>query len=464
MLRKWTYQAISAFLMALFLICCVKINSLAAGTEVTAVPGADSKSVTITVQDPELAGKSVSVLCYAPGWNQNAADLSGNLDSIVVLDQVELDAAGSITNTYPLREGLPAGTYTAAVGSGNEDTQTITEFSLKASGGQENCSHGTKHVVKKKAATCTAEGYTGDEVCKDCGTVLKAGKKMAKTAHQYNAGVVTKEPTEREEGVKTYTCTVCKATKTETIPKKSGNNGNGNHNGNNENNDGGDSASLPKKGTVASVSKDNAKVKVTNPGKTLNGKVTGAEVEYVKPVKYTSKITIPDVVLVQGVSYKVTSISPNAFKNDKKITQVSIGKNVRSIGKNAFYNCKNLKKVKIGKSVSTIGASSFANCTKLSSVTIGAAKEIGSKAFYKCVSLKKITLPSGVTKIGKQSFYGCKKLKSITIKSKKLKAVGSKAITGIHKKAVIKVPRGSSKKYKKLFKSSTGYRRTMKIK
>ena len=37
--------------------------------------------------------------------------------------------------------------------------------------------------------------------------------------HTWNNGKVTKKATEKETGVKTYTCTACKATKTETIPK-----------------------------------------------------------------------------------------------------------------------------------------------------------------------------------------------------------------------------------------------------
>lgn len=52
-----------------------------------------------------------------------------------------------------------------------------------------------------------------DGVCDRCG---------AKTAceHTYDAGVVTKEATCTEKGVKTFTCTKCKATKTEEIPVK----------------------------------------------------------------------------------------------------------------------------------------------------------------------------------------------------------------------------------------------------
>lgn len=39
-----------------------------------------------------------------------------------------------------------------------------------------------------------------------------------KAAHAWNAGVITTEPTETTTGVKTYTCTVCSRTKTETVP------------------------------------------------------------------------------------------------------------------------------------------------------------------------------------------------------------------------------------------------------
>ena len=42
---------------------------------------------------------------------------------------------------------------------------------------------------------------------------------VVKENHKWDAGKVTKAATEQAEGVKTYTCTVCKATKTETIPK-----------------------------------------------------------------------------------------------------------------------------------------------------------------------------------------------------------------------------------------------------
>lgn len=48
--------------------------------------------------------------------------------------------------------------------------------------------HGETEIQRAKKATCTAEGYTGDEVCKDCGEVVVTGKAIAKTAHTYKDG------------------------------------------------------------------------------------------------------------------------------------------------------------------------------------------------------------------------------------------------------------------------------------
>ncbi|MGN0299239.1 MAG: sugar-binding domain-containing protein [Lachnospiraceae bacterium] len=82
-----------------------------------------------------------------------------------------------------------------------------------------SCSHSETEIRNHKDATCTEEGYTGDTVCTKCGLVIQQGTAIATTEHTYNDGVVTQEPTTEEDGVKTYTCTVCGAEKTEVIPK-----------------------------------------------------------------------------------------------------------------------------------------------------------------------------------------------------------------------------------------------------
>lgn len=78
--------------------------------------------------------------------------------------------------------------------------------------------HQHKEVRNAKKATCTEDGYTGDTYCKDCGEKLEAGSVIKKLGHTWDNGVITKEATETEEGIKTYTCKTCGETKTEKIP------------------------------------------------------------------------------------------------------------------------------------------------------------------------------------------------------------------------------------------------------
>ena len=74
-----------------------------------------------------------------------------------------------------------------------------------------------KNAVKE---TCGKDGYTGDKYCKDCDELLEKGDVVKATGkHDFDEGKVTKEPTETETGVKTYTCKVCGETKTEEIAK-----------------------------------------------------------------------------------------------------------------------------------------------------------------------------------------------------------------------------------------------------
>ena len=107
----------------------------------------------------------------------------------------------------------------------------------------------------------------------------------------------------------------------------------------------------------------------------------------------------------------MTSISSNAFKNNKEITKVTIGKNIK-----------------------TIGVAAFNGCTKLSQVTIN----------------------STVLKtIGKKAFYNNKKLKKVIIKSLKLKTVGKNAFSRKDgKRITFKVSKTKKKAYKKKLKKA----------
>ena len=78
--------------------------------------------------------------------------------------------------------------------------------------------HQHTEIRNKKEATCKEEGYSGDTWCKDCGKKILSGQAIAKTKdHSWNQGEITKEPTCKEEGEKTFTCSICGNTKTEKV-------------------------------------------------------------------------------------------------------------------------------------------------------------------------------------------------------------------------------------------------------
>lgn len=157
----------------------------------------------------------------------------------------------------------------------------------------------------------------------------------------------------------------------------------------------------------------------------------GTAVAFVKTKSKSKTITIPATVKIGNTTYKVTSIAANALKGNKKLTKVTIGKNVTSIGKGAFQNCTALTRITVPDKVTSIGDLAFSGCKKMTTVTLG----------------------KGVKKIGKETFKGNSKLSSITIKSTALKSVGKDALKGIQSNAKIKVPAKKLSAYKKLLKN-----------
>ena len=111
--------------------------------------------------------------------------------------------------------------------------------------------------------------------------------------------------------------------------------------------------------------------------------------------KKVAKITIPATVKSGKQVYKVTAIADNAFKNNKKIKTVVVGKNVRTIGKKAFYGCKNLKKITVQSSI---------------------IKKVGAKAFKGINKKAVIKVPSKKYKAYKKVFKGKGQAKTVTIK------------------------------------------------
>ena len=108
------------------------------------------------------------------------------------------------------------GLYATIYGYKNSTAETYAkEHGNKFVAIDAECSHTWNNGKVTKAATCTANGvktYT----CTACGETKTETIKA--TGHSYDNGVITKQPTSTATGIKTYTCTKCKATKTETLP------------------------------------------------------------------------------------------------------------------------------------------------------------------------------------------------------------------------------------------------------
>ena len=219
------------------------------------------------------------------------------------------------------------------------------------------------------AAACETVGSKSHH-CTRCDSKIDVTEIPASGKHTWNNGVITKPATIAEEGVKTYTCTVCGVTRTETIAK------------------------LPMP-TVTPVPTATPTPAITSaptvtptPSVSVGTKITDKKTGNIYKVtssrsssqtvafignKVKTSVTIPTTIKIKGATYKVTEISTNAFKNNRKLKKVVIGQNIVRIGKNAFYGCKKLTSITIKSSrltLKNIGKNAFKNTSPKATVKV----------------------------------------------------------------------------------------------
>lgn len=100
------------------------------------------------------------------------------------LMEVKVDATHADGSTAAHLQGSP---YDTAVELDAQAIQQLTSAQYFRMGTHTHVA--APERVNIKAATCTAEGYTGDVVCQDCGSILEAGTAIPKLAHNYENGV-----------------------------------------------------------------------------------------------------------------------------------------------------------------------------------------------------------------------------------------------------------------------------------
>lgn len=337
------------------------------------------------------------------------------------------------------------GSVVATAVYAGDDKENYDSTELKVTIYRAPCSDGktVKYTLKgEKAPTCTKAG-TGHTECSVCGDVMSTGVCVKELGHKWNSGRVTKKPTYTATGVKTFTCTVCKATKTGSIAKLA----------------------------TTDISKNTSNITVSGiENKIYNGKVHTQKSLVVKAGTKTLRL---------NKDYTVT------YSKNKAVGKASVticGKNAYSgkITKTfAIVKAAKGKTYTVGKFRYTItGAKAdgtgtvaiagttysrsdkrFASLTIADTVVIGDVRfkitSVSANAFSRYTALKNVTIGNNVTSIGANAFLSCKNLKKMTIKSAKLKSVGAKAFSGTYSKITFAVPRNKATAYKKLIKKGS---------
>ncbi|MBE6537587.1 MAG: hypothetical protein E7673_06525 [Ruminococcaceae bacterium] len=106
---------------------------------------------------------------------------------------------------------------------GEEVPDNMTTPSGEANGGNTgsgstDCTHSSTTLVNFESATCTENGYTGDVKCNNCKVIVTKGSVIYSKGHTYGQEVITKNPTETEDGIAEKTCSVCSVTVTVILP------------------------------------------------------------------------------------------------------------------------------------------------------------------------------------------------------------------------------------------------------
>lgn len=255
----------------------------------------------------------------------------------------------------------------------------------------------TLQEVKAKEPKCTEAGNKAYYKCSVCGKLytdqegtneVSANTVVVPAKGHSFTWIIDREATEQAEGSRHEECSICHEKKAAVaIPKLSSSTQPSQKPSEAPSQK--PSGSPSQKPSESPSQQPGQDIKVPAKGTKLTAKgasyqVTSAAeknptVVYKGSKKQKASVTIPDTVTIDKVTYKVTSIAANAFKNNKKLKKVVIGKNVTKIGKKAFYGCSKLKKITV-------------KTTKLTKKNVGrqAFKGIHKKAAFK-VPKKKIS-------------------------------------------------------------------------
>ena len=77
----------------------------------------------------------------------------------------------------------------------------------------------------------------------------------------------------------------------------------------------------------------------------------------------SSSVTLPTEVTIEGRTYLLTKLDPQAFMSNQNIQEVTIPEEYKIIGQDAFWNCTHLKKVTFLGDIGDYAPNSSMNCS-----------------------------------------------------------------------------------------------------
>ena len=157
----------------------------------TPTPNFPSKN-TISVPWSCKKVKDIDPNSLPQNWNWQANDVDNDL-------QVGNNSATAIYNGSD---------------KGNYEKETFTYTIIR-----KECEHKNTVGCYYSSPSCTSNGYSGDTYCNDCERTIYYGSTIPAYGHDYDAGVITTEPTAETDGIITYTCKRCKHQDTKTLGK-----------------------------------------------------------------------------------------------------------------------------------------------------------------------------------------------------------------------------------------------------
>ncbi len=122
---------------------------------------------------------------------------------------------------------------------------------------------------------------------------------------------------------------------------------------------------------------------------------------------YSGDVVIPEKVSFNGLSFTVTSIADNAFRDCEGLRSVHIPASVTKVGTRAFSHA-GLDSITLPNSVKTLGSLAFEYCTHLVSARLGQQiRKINNGTFNYCTSLSRVVLPDSLKSIETMAFHRC---------------------------------------------------------